>query len=245
MRTSARLNFLIVFQSAKGLSTFQSCLHLNRRHRSLCAAAILAFPASVFGPVETPPWYLHRRLPGMTLFLQAAPDLARAPHCGRFLGGRGRPSSFSPFCCMRAQTTPVHSSHTFLKSGCRCAVAGQVFQRKRLASISSISKRRSAANTALNAACSLVGLPIENVTFCQQVCNTPYNTWRFNLPRAPFQSQTRHGARHDNGNLNIGSCHRFRPLSTTIGGSAHLCAAQIPFYQVRARPKGRADPEGV
>ena len=115
----ARLNLLIVFQRGAGLarSAFQSRFSLKRCHRSLCAVAIRALPASVFGPVERPPWYLQRRLPGMTLFLQAAPDLARAPHCGRSLGGRGRPSSFSPICCMRAQTTLVHSSHTFLKSG--------------------------------------------------------------------------------------------------------------------------------
>lgn len=172
----ARLNLLIVFQRGAGLvrSAFQSRFSLKRCHRSLCASAIVALPASVFGPVESPPWNLHRRLPGMTLFLQREPDLVRALHCGRSRAGRALPSSSNPFSRIRAHTTPRHSSHDRLKSGCRFCFAGQGRQRKRHASISSSSMRRSSASIALMAACSLVGLPIENLNICQQVCKSPW-----------------------------------------------------------------------
>ena len=48
--------------------------------------ADLALPASVRGPVEQPPWFLHRFLPGTGWRLQGCPALVLAAQRGE-LGG--------------------------------------------------------------------------------------------------------------------------------------------------------------
>jgi hypothetical protein len=50
----------------------------NSFQRRRCASAIRARPAFVLGPVDSPPWNRHRRLPGTTLMMHGAPALVLA-----------------------------------------------------------------------------------------------------------------------------------------------------------------------
>jgi hypothetical protein len=54
----------------------------RRAHRLRCAAPILAFPSTVFGPVESPPWKRQRRLPGTVATRQGSPCRFFAPQVG-------------------------------------------------------------------------------------------------------------------------------------------------------------------
>jgi hypothetical protein len=50
----------------------------NAFQRRRCAAVMRARPAFVLGPVDSPPWNRHRRLPGTTLMMHGAPALVLA-----------------------------------------------------------------------------------------------------------------------------------------------------------------------
>jgi hypothetical protein len=65
-------------------------------HHRRCASAILARPAVVFGPVDSPPWKRQRRLPGSTLTPHGLPWRLRAPHIGRSFRGNGMQLPFKP-----------------------------------------------------------------------------------------------------------------------------------------------------
>ena len=51
--------------------------------RLRCASAMRARPSAVFGPVESPPWNLHRFCPGSAFARQAMPFRVFAPHVKR------------------------------------------------------------------------------------------------------------------------------------------------------------------
>jgi hypothetical protein len=75
-------------------------------HRRRCASAMRARPAAVFGPVDSPPWKRHLRLPGSTLTAHGLPCRLRAPHVGRSFRGRGSPSPVRPIARCSRQATP-------------------------------------------------------------------------------------------------------------------------------------------
>ena len=78
-------------------------LHLLR-----CASAMRALPSAVLGPVDLPPWYLQRCIPGTTLFLQIAPMRVVASQSGLSRAGRAAPSSAKPRACIFSQALPWH-----------------------------------------------------------------------------------------------------------------------------------------
>jgi hypothetical protein len=79
----------------------------NAFHRRRCASAILARPAVVFGPVDSPPWKRQRRLPGSTRTPHGLPWRLRAPHIGRSFRGNGMQLPFKPSARSSRQSAPI------------------------------------------------------------------------------------------------------------------------------------------
>jgi hypothetical protein len=66
-----------------------------------------ARPAAVFGPVDSPPWKRHLRLPGSTLTAHGLPCRLRAPQTGRSFRGRGEQLPLKPSACSSRQSAPI------------------------------------------------------------------------------------------------------------------------------------------
>jgi len=95
-------------------------------HRRRCASAILARPAVVFGPVDSPPWKRQRRLPGSTLTPQGLPWRLRAPHIGRSFRGNGMQLPFKPSARSSRQSAPILQQWS--EQVCRSFEAGQAMK---------------------------------------------------------------------------------------------------------------------
>jgi hypothetical protein len=82
-------------------------------------------PAStVLGPVDSPPWKQHLRLPGTTLTAQELPCRLRAPQVGRSLCGSGVRRPVSPSARSARQAVPI--LQTGFEQVCRSLEAGHV-----------------------------------------------------------------------------------------------------------------------
>ena len=87
----------------------------NALQRRRCASAIRAFPSTVLGPVDKPPWNRQRRFPGTTLMMHGAPARVLAQHLGRYLRFKGSPlgdrprSSICRHQCLSRQVTSRHA----------------------------------------------------------------------------------------------------------------------------------------
>jgi hypothetical protein len=79
----------------------------NSAQRRRCAAEIRFFPASVRGPVESPPWNRQRRLPASILMAHGRPCRFWAPHGGRSLWLNGEPSPARPIVRMDRHEAPM------------------------------------------------------------------------------------------------------------------------------------------
>ena len=95
-------------------------------HRRRCASAILARPAVVFGPVDSPPWKRQRRLPGSTLTPHGLPWRLRAPHIGRSFRGNGMQLPFKPCARSSRQSAPILQQWS--EQVCRSFEAGQAMK---------------------------------------------------------------------------------------------------------------------
>lgn len=69
-------------------------------HRLRCAAAIRALPSAVLGPVERPPWSLHRRFAASTLTRQ------RGCPCGSWHRSEAGPCAGAVTCHRQARARP-------------------------------------------------------------------------------------------------------------------------------------------
>jgi len=66
-----------------------------------------ALPSAVLGPVESPPWKRHLRLPGSTLTAQGLLCRFRAPQTGRCFRGRGERLPLKPSAQSSRQSAPI------------------------------------------------------------------------------------------------------------------------------------------